>query len=757
MLRLWLVMADEKDVQDIVATAKKRFEQAQSYYSRTRLQAIEDTKFALADSDNGWQWPAAIAAARVIDQKVMLTVNMTAQHCNQVINNIRMNRPTARVLPADSYADKKTAEILAGLIRNIQVSSGADDAHDLASEHAVYGGEGFWRIVTEYESPFSFDQVIRIKPIANPQLVYIDPTAKEMDKSDAEWGFVFEDYSEAEFKRAFPKVDQASWSLEPSGWVKDKSYRVAEYFYCDWVADKLLWTGIGPKLASEVQQYSPPKGTTPGSAVIGGRVVMVHQERDTETKKWTWCKLVGDEEKPVDSRPWLGSYLPIIPVVGKEVNINGEVIIKGLVRDLKDPQRMVNYAYSEAIQTYALQNKTPYIAAQEAIEGHEDLWQSANVKNYSVLTFNAFDENGNTLPRPERQAPPQMGSAGLTLLQVSTEQMRAASGQQNANFGIRSEAQSGVGIERLKVQGEIATFHFPDNLRRALELEAKILIDLIQKYYDTERVVRVLGLDGKEEQARLRPNSGIAYEERGEGEDIERIFDPQVGQYDVVIDTGPSFATQRQQAFSSLTELASRDPRVMQIAGDLVMRSADFPMADELAKRFEKTLPPELKEQNRQEDQMAAALQQAERMMQQMQSVIENMGKHIQELEAERDAKVLDNESKERIAAMNANIDAAKVQVDAMNAETNRLKLAIEETKAAQATEQVTIQAQPVEREEKPDSALILAQAMASLQQTIAAQIEVQAAPKVIERTSEGFVQRTVLPELVEPELEGEQ
>jgi len=46
--------------------------------------------------------------------------------------------------------------------------------------------------------------------------------------------------------------------------------------------------------------------------------------------------------------------------------------------------------------------------------------------------------------------------------------MRAASGQQNANFGIKSEAQSGIGIQRLKAQGEIATFHFPDNLARSL-------------------------------------------------------------------------------------------------------------------------------------------------------------------------------------------------------------------------------------------------------------------------------------------------
>jgi hypothetical protein len=224
---------------EIVAEAKKRFERAKKAYGSSRQLAVEDTRFVMGDSDNGWQWPDDIRKMRQIDKRVCLTVNLTAQHCNQIINEIRRNRPAVKVSPVDDGADKKTAELLGGLVRNIQVASAADDAHDVAAEHGVYGGEGYWRIVTEYESETSFDQVIKIKACTNPNLVYIDPDAKELDKSDAGWGFIFEDINKEEAKRDHPEIDPESWGDEAKkqDWAKDETFRRAEYFYCTYAKD----------------------------------------------------------------------------------------------------------------------------------------------------------------------------------------------------------------------------------------------------------------------------------------------------------------------------------------------------------------------------------------------------------------------------------------------------------------------------------------------------------------------------------------
>lgn len=648
-------MAD-KDKPSIVNEAKTRYQLAKDAYNDSRQLSIQDTRFALGDSDNGWQWPAEIRNSRIADQKVCLTVNLTAQHCNQIINNMRQNRPQCRVLPVDNGSDKKTAEILAGLIRNIQTSSNADDAHDVAAEHSIYGGEGYWRIITEYESEKSFNQCIKIKVINNPLLVYIDPSARELDKSDAEWGFVFEDISKVQCKRDYPSVDPASWSEDvDKGWVTENTVRIAEYFYCNYVDDTalLLQDDTNP-LKSELspQDYE----------ILKAQSVII-DERPTKVKKWKWCKLVGGHDTPLDSQDWAGAYLPIVAVIGKEVNVNGEVVRKGIVRDLKDPARMVNFSYSEAVQTVALQNKVPYVGSAESVEGYEDIWKTANNSNLAMLPFNAFDEEGRPLQKPERQQSAVMPAAQVQMLQLSTEQMRAASGQQNANFGIKSEAASGVGIQRLKAQGEIATFHFPDNQVRGLRYEAKVLIDLIPKIYDTKRVVRILNPDGREEKVTLDPDHNEAYSEEYSQEDIQKIFNPNVGTYDVVIDTGPSFQTQRQESFQLMTDLAKSDPNFIPNYGDIFFRASDVPFSDQLANRAEKLLPPQLQEGK------------GKPLPPEAQQQIAQLTQHAQQLEQALQNAAEQNEQLESKQAVEMKKINNASEVDKFKAVTDRLKI----------------------------------------------------------------------------------
>jgi len=660
----------EEKKESVVEEARERFRLAEKYYAPGRLQAVEDTKFYWGDSENGYQWPDEVRKMRQFDKRVCLTINLTAQHVNQIVNNIRQNRPSCRVMPVDDYADKKTAEILAGVIRNIQTTSAADDAHDLAAEHAVVGGEGYWRVVTEYESPSSFNQVIRIKPCPNPNNVYIDPNCKELDRSDAEWGFVFEDIKKESLEREHPEIDPISWVPDKMHWVKEDTFRRAEYFYCTYVKDKALLLENGESMLESEMEKNDVIRSGDTLTHSSGESIKIVKERDTERKQWNWCQLIGGEDKPVNPTKWLGEYLPIIMVVGKEININGEVNRKGLVRDIKDPARMVNYSYSETVQTLALQNKVPYMAAAEAIEGYEQIWQSANLENRAYLPFNATDDEGNPLPTPQRQPPAVMPAAQVQLLHLSTEEMRGASGQQNSNFGIKSEASSGVGIQRLKQQGEVATFHFPDNLARGLRYEAKVLIDLIKKYYDTKRIVRILGLDGKQEQATLDPDHPQPYAEYDIGEqDIQKVFNPSVGQYDVVIDTGPSFQTQRQEAFATMSDMASRNPVLIQQAGDLIMRSSDYPGADKIADRLAKFLPPNIADnQGGAEQQLAQAVQQGQQMQQHIELMTQQMQEMQQELQtaqsgiAKSQAEI---EAKKQMAELDAHLADMKMHHEA--------------------------------------------------------------------------------------------
>jgi len=662
----------DEDGKSIVDLARQRFQLAKDALDRSRIQSVEDTRFVMGDSDNGWQWPEQVRLLREGSQRVVLTVNVTAQHCNQIINQIRQNRPSAKVLPVDSGADVKTAELLGGLLRQIQSHSRADDAHDIAAEHAIYGGEGYWRVLTEYESPKSFKQRIRIAAITDPTMVYVDPHTQAPDKSDAEWGFVVEDITKEQCKRDHPDIDPTSWVQDgQSGWVTTDTIRRAEYFWCEYVKDEALLLIDGQEiLRSDLQGQELPDG-----AIVDKRV--------TFRKQWWWAKLLGGETEPLDKKEWPGSYLPIISCIGKEINVKGQIVRKGIVRDLKDPARMVNYSYSAAVESVALQNDVPYIAAAESIKGYETEWGQANRTTAAYLPFNAYDDDDRQLPPPARQQPAIMPSAQVQMLELSVEQMRAASGQQNANFGIRSDAQSGIGIQRLKQQGEVATFHFPDNLSRALRYEARVILDLVPKIYDTKRVIRVLGLDGDVDVATLDPEQQQAYMEKMNAlaKDAEKIFNPNVGEYDVVIDTGPSYATQRQEAFQAMTELASQRPELLQIAGDIIMRAADFPMAQELAERLKKTIPPQLLEdegKNQQiPPQVQAQLEQMQQQMEQMKQMLDAADQEVGRLhgvEQDKAAQMQKVQTDAQLKSAELEIKAQQLEIDRYQAETARMQ-----------------------------------------------------------------------------------
>lgn len=713
----------------VVETAKERFGLAKDRFGSLREKAVEDTKFVLGDSDNNWQWPDDVYRGRSAN-KPCLTINITAQHCNQVINQIRQNRPSAKVVPQDGLADIKTAEILGGMLRSIQSYSNADTAHDVAAMHSLYGGEGFWRVLTEYESPQSFDQVISVRPLVNPQLVFIDPDAIEPDRSDARWGIIFEDVPKEQAEGEYGEDEVLGWGDDKNGWCTKDTVRRAEYFYREDVADTLLMLEDGTiVLKSDLPEGAEVK--TEGDVKTlkyQGATVILADTRKTERVQWKWARIVGGRDTPEEEKDWPGQYLPIIAVVGTEVNVNGEIVRKGLVRDLKDAARMVNYSYSAAVETVALQTKTPWLAAAEAIEGYEEVWGAANVDNRAMLPWNASDESGNALPKPERIVPAAMATAQVQMLQLSVEQARAASGQQSANFGIKSEAQSGIGIQRLKAQGEIATFHFPDNLARGLKYEAKVILDLIPKIYDRKRIVRILGLDGKESAVLLDPQAQGPQEVQSEQSGVDQVFNPNVGRYDVAIDTGPSFQTQRQESAAIIGDLAAKVPLVMNTAPDLVFKAMDFPMAQDFADRFAKTLDPKLNDKDggpgQKLQQAMQQLQQMQQQEQQVQQVIGKMQTHIDQLELDKKGKVIEGQGqlaleRERgqtqvqIEQIRAQVKAAQGVADhgtkSYDAQTDRVKAIIaalspiELQALAAQTVQETLAAQPLQPEmEKP-------------------------------------------------------
>jgi hypothetical protein len=619
---------DPSSDEELIKLAKQRFQVAVEAETENRRQELEDQQFL-----TGEQWPMEIRNQRMLDMRPCLTVNRLPQFIRQVTNDQRQNRPSIKVNPCDSKATVDTAKILQGMIRHIEYNSHADIAYDTAFEYAASSGIGYFRIVTDYSDPMSFQQEILIKRIKDRFSVYLDPFYQEPDGSDCQWGFIFDDMSRDEFQVQFPDAklsgmsDWSSLGDNQGMFINAEAVRVAEYYY-------KVWEEVELCLLSDKRCVE--KKDLPDKLPDGLRVI---SERKSLVPKIKWAKINGIEV--LDKTEIHGQWIPIIPVIGEEFIVEGRRILSGIVRNAKDPQRMYNYYASAATEMIALAPKAPFIGAEGQFEGYEDIWKSANFKNHSFLQYKPKTIGGIAVPPPARtQFEPQVQSITVERQQASDE-LKAVTGIYDASLGNRSNEQSGIAIQRRNSQSQISNFHFIDNLSRSLRHAGRILINWIPEIYSSAQAVRIIGEDGEvkmQEINQLIPGPG--------GDKKTHFLD--AGTYDCTVDTGPSFQTKRQEAVGSMLDLTKAAPQLMQMAGDILVRNMDWPGSSEIADRIKRSLPPQITS----DDEGDPIPPQAKQQMTQMSTMIQKLS---QELDAS--TKVIENKSlelmsKERIAAM---------------------------------------------------------------------------------------------------------
>ena len=641
------------DDDKIIKEARQRFHTVTDWEKYARDRFLDDYKFAEADADNGYQWPNDVRTNRNVDERPCLTINKTRQHCLHIINDAKKNKPSVKIKPTGNGSTYEASQIFEGIVRHIEYISNAQTAYDTATGFQVKGGIGYWRLVTDYVDDDTFDQEVFIRRVVDPLTVYMDPEAQEADKSDSRYAFVFDDMPLEDFKRAYPQAGRhpSLTALDNyQGWMTDKHVRVAEYYRVV-RKEHNMYAGRHPKFGQLIGREDKLK------SIMGDHFKELVDDPETKIRsvfdnQVEWYLIGGDEI--LERNIWPGKYIPIVPVIGEETVIEGRLDRKGHVRALKDPQRMYNYWSSSAVEHVALQGKTPYVAPAEAIEGYETYWNEANRQNFSVLPYNQFDDAGQTLQKPERQQPPMMSSAYMQGMTVASEELRAASGQYQAEMGQPGNERSGAAIEQRQRQGETATYHFIDNLAIAIRCTGKMLIDLIPKIYDTKRVIKIIAEDGVEHEVEIDPEATKAYAEKQSqiAGQVKSIFNPAVGRYAVEADVGPAYATRRQETFNAFMQIISQAPDILKIAGDLMFQAADFPMAGALAERIKRSIPPAILGEG-----PSPQEQQMQQQMQQMQASVQ----HLTELLAEEKSKSRSRDAHDSIGAYNAETARMKV------------------------------------------------------------------------------------------------
>lgn len=606
-----------EDDADLLTRIRKRFERCISNEAENRKAALDDLRFK-----QGKQWPPDVAAQRATDRRPCLTINKLPTFIHQITNDQRQNRPAIHVAPVGDKGDKDVAKMYRGMIRAIERDSAADIAYDTAFESAVSNGWGYIRLLTEYESDDSTDsQVLVIRRVRNPFSVYFDPNAMEPDGADARYAFVTEMMPKTEFEDEYPDAQTVNWDMSGEGesyksWLAKDEVRVCEYYEITTTKRERVILSNGAdvwkdEIHDDVQD-----------AIDDGRIT-IEKERVVNVPKLMWYKVTAVEV--LDRAPQVFKWIPIVPVIGEEIDVEGKVQYSGVIRNAKDAQRMYNYWVTSETELVALAPRAPWVVEEGQIEGYESQWKNANIKNLPYLQYKGTSVAGKPAPPPSRQQPPQIPAGIVQAKQGSAQDMMATTGIRfDATMNERMMDESGKAVRELRRSGDIGNFHYMDNLGRSLRHLGRIMVSAIPDVYDTKRVLTILREDGSEEAVTLDPDATKPFSEEQREMGKHKIFNPKAGKYGVTVVIGPSYATKRIEAAESMMDFARALPNTASLIADLIAKNQDWDGAEEMATRLAKAIPPNLLTPDQKD------------VPPQLQAVMQNMDQQIKMLVEER-------------------------------------------------------------------------------------------------------------------------
>lgn len=617
---------------DILEEARGAFRLAADAEAENRREALDDLRFARL----GEQWPEKVRRERELEGRPCLTINRLPTFIRQVVNDARQNKPAISVHPVDGGSDPETAEVFNGLIRHIEQSSDAEVAYDTALDFAVTSGVGYFRINTRYAADDGFDQDIAIERVANPFSIYGDPEGTAADSSDWNTAFVVDSLPRAAFEARWKGAQAVDWDGDDHGrpggpGLDGDRVMVAEYWRRERTTRTILALSDGQVVEEAIYKARKAMFDALGVKPVG-------QPRQTASQKVTQRILTGAQV--LETVDWAGRFIPIVPVYGEELMVDGRRRLRSLVRDAKDPQRMFNYWRTTSTELVALAPKAPFIGRKGAFETDSAKWATANVQSHAYIEYDGPEP-------PMRQGFAGVPAGALQEAMNAADDMKSIMGLFDASLGARSNETSGRAIMARQREGDVSTFHYIDNLSRSIRHAGRILLDLIPKVYATARVVRVLGPDGAAKSVGVAPGGQSQASEQLKA--VGRIYDLGAGKYDLTVRSGPSFTSRREEAANQMIELIRAYPAAAPLIGDLLARNLDWPGADEIAGRLSALLPAQVKG-------AAPGVEQAKAQLGQLTQALAAAKAEIAGLKQDRAH------------------EARKLEIEAFEAETNRMK-----------------------------------------------------------------------------------
>jgi hypothetical protein len=536
------------------------------YDKENRDMALDDLKFIA-----GEQWDPDVKAAR--EGRPIITINTLPQYVGQVIGDRRMNKTTIKVR-ATKDASAKMANSRAGIIKSIEQFSRAERAYDMGLEDQVSCGIGNLRVNMDYADDDAFEQDLFINHVPNPLAVVWDRMSTDPTGRDAGHCFVQDNIPQVVYDKDWPDFKPDNTLIEElglagSGWYENNMVRVTEFWEMLSRPRFMALDKTGGVCEYDSQEevdqaleagklWVDPQTGKPKVRVGRHRYARMHLITGTDI-------LAGPYELPLNR-------LPIVRVEGRIVRVGDDRYRYSLVRWAKDSARMRNYWRSVWVEKLAMAPKAKWLAEDAAVEGYEEDFRDAHLSQDSLLKY----KQG--MKQPILVPPPPIEAALINAETMNNQDIKDTTGLQDASLGIRSNEVSGRAINARKLEGDVATIVYHDNLNYAIQEVGDIVNQLLGVCYDTVRTLRVIGEDDKEQQVTVN-----------NPQDPDSL-DLSVGKYDVVVETGPSFTTQRVEAAQAMMEAIKVAPNLMDLAGDLIVKAQDWPGAIEIAERIKQMM-----------------------------------------------------------------------------------------------------------------------------------------------------------------------
>lgn len=634
---------------DLLKTAINRFDIAEDADNEFRRLFKEDLEFVAGD-----QWAPLAKQQRTESSRPCFTVDRINAFLRQIVNEQRQNKPRIEVLANGNGATDIVANVMQGMIKHIEYDSAADSHYDRAGWYAAAGGVGYLRLRADYESGNSFNQKLIIEAVADPMTVFFDPNSVQPDGSDAEWAFIVDTVPKEDFLHRYPNAqltrdinDMGGWMNYTSydaGWITQNSIRIAEYYYKDHQPATLyqILDNVTGQIYTTMEE--PPKD------IRDAGMVVILNKRSTTKTVIKWCLITRDEI--LDESVWPDTCIPVFPVYGEDYFVDGKRVKQGAVRRAKDAQKLLNFTTSLQAEIIDLNAKAPWIGAAGQFDGYEDQWRDANRKNFGYLEYNALDINGNPAPPPQRNAVEAPITAVQQTKMQSVEDLKSIFGIFDASLGAAGNETSGVAILARKEQSGISNYHYYDNLVRTIRRLGKSLVDVIPYYYDNERMIRI-----------IKPNDETEMVIINGADKSGRVIDLSQGSYDVVIQTGPGYSTQRQEMVEKSIALMAAYPQAAPLISDLVVQEMSFDGAKQIARRLRAAVPPEVLMNSEEEIDSENAEQMIGMLQAQLKQTKEQamaLNAHAENVERELAAK--SDELKN--IKMKADVELAKAELD---------------------------------------------------------------------------------------------